>query len=343
MLKFSCDYMEGAHPAILKRLGEINLDKNDGYGYDPYTQMAREKIREACGLPDAEVHLLVGGTQTNTVVLDAILRHNEGVLAAQTGHINVHEAGAIEACGHKVMPVATSNGKILIPELAHHLAELKAEYDVIGWEHYVVPRVLYISFPTELGSLYTLDELHQLRALCDQYHLYLFLDGARLGYGLMSPACDITLHDVARLCDVFYIGGTKVGALFGEAVVVTNPSITIPRALIKQRGAMLAKGWLLGVQFDTLFTDNTYFAIARNAVSQALRLRDALVRKGYRMYLESPTNQQFVVMPNDRMPQLAQEVGFDTISAYDDQHTVIRFCTSWATTAAQIDELVALL
>ena len=343
MLKFSCDYMEGCHPAILRRLEATNLEKNDGYGYDPYTQSAVEKIREACRLPQAEVRLLTGGTQTNTIVLDALLRHNEGVLAAETGHINVHESGAIEACGHKVMAQAAVDGKIDIDLLEKKLAALKAEYDAVGWEHYVVPRVLYVSFPTEMGTLYSRAELERLRSLCDQYGLYFFVDGARLGYGLMSPACDVTLPELARLCDVFYIGGTKVGALFGEAVVVANPALTIPRGLVKQRGAMLAKGWLLGLQFDTLFTDGLYFTIAQNAIIQAQRLREGLAAKGYEMHGESPTNQQFLVLPNDRVETLAREVSFDRFRPVDAGHTLIRLCTSWATTPDQVDQLLQIM
>ena len=343
MINFSCDYMEGAHPAILQRLQEINLDKNTGYGLDEYCESARQRIRQACELSDAEVHFLVGGTQTNMVVLDSLLRFNEGVLAADTGHINVHEAGAIESCGHKVIPFKAVNGKVDIAALEIHLADFKAETDAIGSEHYVVPRVLYISLPTELGTLYSLAELERLRALCDRYRLYLYVDGARLGYGLMSPACDVTLPQLARLVDVFYIGGTKVGALMGEAVVVCNPAITISRGLIKGRGAMLAKGWLLGVQFDTLFTDGRYFTIARQAVEQALRLRKHLEQKGYEIYIDSPTNQQFVVMPTDRLQELSQRVGYDTIAVLDDRRTVVRFCTSWATTPEQMDELISLL
>ena len=335
--------MEGCHPAILRRLAEVNLEKNDGYGYDPYSKSAQDKIRAACQLPDAEVRLLVGGTQTNTIVLDALLRHNEGVMAAATGHINVHESGAIEACGHKVMPQPAVNGKIDLDHLERHLAALKAEYDAVGWEHYVVPKVLYVSFPTEMGTLYSRAELERMRTLCDQYHLYLFIDGARLGYGLMSPACDVTLPELARLCEVFYIGGTKVGAMFGEAVVVTNRELTVSRGLVKQRGALLAKGWLLGLQFDTLMTDGLYFDIARNAITQAMRLRDGLVAKGYRMHGDSPTNQQFFVMPNDRLPALAEQVGFDNFCPVDEHHTLVRLCTSWATTPEQIDQLLQCL
>ncbi len=347
MLKFSCDYMEGAHPEILRQLASINLEKNDGYGLDEYSHRAAGRLRELCNAPEAEVRFLVGGTQANAVVLDSILRFNEGVLAATTGHINVHEAGAIEACGHKVIPVDANNGKIDIESLERRLHLIKAECDVVGWEHYVVPRVLYISFPTEYGSLYTKDELKSLRALCDRYGLYLYADGARLGYGLASPDCDITLPELASLCDVFYLGGTKVGALFGEAVVVTNSSLSVPRGLIKQRGAMLAKGWLLGLQFDTLlssatgkFEDTLYYSISRNAVAMAQRLGEGLIMKGYRKYLDSPTNQQFFIADNAVLPALSRVVAFDSFSAYDETHTVIRFCTSWATTQAQVDELL---
>ena len=335
--------MEGAHPEILKRLLEINTEKNTGYGLDEYCESARRRIREACGCDHAQVHFMVGGTQTNSVVLDALLRFNEGVVAATSGHINVHEAGAIEACGHKVIPMQAVLGKIDIPALEQYLSLMKAETEAVGPEHYVLPRVVYVSQPTELGTLYSLDEMKRLRQLCDDYGLYLYADGARLGYGLASPECDMTLRDVARLCDVFYIGGTKVGAFMGEAVVVTNPQIDIPRGLIKRRGAMLAKGWLLGVQFDTLFTDGLYFTIARNAVDHALRLRKHLESKGYEIYIDSPTNQQFVVMSNEKLAQLATRVGFDTISAYDASRTVVRFCTSWATTTEQIDELISLI
>ena len=341
MLSFACDYMEGAHPAILRRLAEINLDKNTGYGLDPYSNQARQLIRQACGNDQADVHLLVGGTQTNTIIIDAMLRHNEGILAANSGHINVHEAGAIEACGHKVIAMPAQLGKVDIDALERHLATVTAEFNAVGWEHYVIPRALYISLPTEFGTLYTLAELRRLRALCDQYDLYLFVDGARLGYGLMSPSCDVTLQDLAKLVDVFYIGGTKVGALFGEAVVVTNPAIQLTRGLIKSHGALLAKGWLLGVQFATLMSDGLYWDIARNAVDQAMRLRQGMVDKGYELYIDSPTNQQFFVLPNNCVTTLQQSVGIDIIEAADDHHTVIRLCTSWATTSQQIDQLLA--
>ena len=343
MLSFSCDYMEGAHPAILRRLADINLDKNTGYGLDPYCDQARQLIREACGRDDAQVHFLVGGTQTNTVVIDAMLRHNEGILAATTGHINVHEAGAIEACGHKVIGMPSQLGKVDIDALERHMELATAEFNAVGWEHYVIPRALYISLPTELGTLYSLAELRRLRDICDRYNLFLFVDGARLGYSLAAPACDVTLRDLAQLADVFYIGGTKVGALFGEAVVVLNKEIRLTRGLIKHRGAMLAKGWLLGVQFATLMTDGLYWDIARNAVNQALRLRQAMIDKGYQLYIDSPTNQQFFVIDNDRLAVLQQSVGVDIIEPVDASHTIIRLCTSWATTDDQIDQLLSLL
>ncbi len=342
MLRFDSDYMEGCHSAILVKLQEINFDKNTGYGLDPYCDSAKNKIKDACGAPDANVQFLVGGTQTNMIVIDAMLRHNDGIIACDTGHINVHESGAIEGAGHKVIVVKGTLGKIDIPALKTFLKAFYQETNQVGCEHYVMPRAVYVSSPTELGTLYTLDELKQLRQLCDRYGFYLFLDGARLGYGLAAET-DVTLKDIARLTDAFYIGGTKVGALFGEAVVVTNPNIQLTRGLIKHRGAMLAKGWLLGVQFDTLFTDGLYLNIARNAISQAMTLRKELEKKGYKIYINSPTNQQFFVIDNAKMEQLSKQVTFSYITPADPEHSVIRFATSWATTSEQINALVALL
>ncbi len=343
MLRFDSDYMEGCHPAILQKLQEINLDKNVGYGLDPYCESARAKILEACKCPDAQVRLLVGGTQTNMLVIDAMLRSNEGVIATTTGHINVHESGAIEGCGHKVIPVKGVNGKYDMAALKQWLEAFYEETTEVGFEHYVMPRAIYLSNPTELGTIYSLAELEQLRAICDQYGFYLYMDGARLGYGLAAPGNDLTLPDIARLCDAFYIGGTKVGALMGEAVVVTNPGIELTRGLIKHRGAMLAKGWLLGVQFDTLMTGGLYMDISKNAVDQALRLRQAMEQKGYKVYIDSPTNQQFFVLDNEKMAQLSQHVKFDYITPADATHSVVRFATSWATTTEQVDNLMALL
>lgn len=333
---------------ILQRLQSINFDQNTGYGLDEYCESARTKILEACDAPDAAVHFLVGGTQTNMLVIDAMLRHNDGVIAAESGHINVHESGAIEACGHKVIPVKATLGKIDIPSLRQWLEAFYKETTEVGIEHYVMPRAIYISSPTELGTLYTLSELQQLREICDQYGLYLYLDGARMGYGLVAEGSDVTLPDIARLCDAFYIGGTKVGALFGETVVITNPDIEFTRGLIKHRGAMLAKGWLLGIQFDTLFSqgehDLLYLEISRNAVSQAMKLRAALEQKGYQIYIDSPTNQQFAVLDNAKLDALRDEnISFSYISPADESHSVVRFCTSWVTTDAQIEALVKML
>lgn len=340
-LRFNCDYMEGCHPAIMERLLAINLEKNVGYGLDPISQSAQERIRQACGCPEANVQFLVGGTQTNMVLIDAMLRANEGILCAQSGHINVHEAGAIEGSGHKVIGVPATNGKINIDALEQWLTDFEQEATRVGHEHYVVPRAVYVSLPTELGTLYSLAELERLRGICDRYGLLLFLDGARLAYGLASPEADVTLPDVARLTDAFYIGGTKTGALIGEAAVVTNPAIRLTRGLIKHRGAMLAKGWLLGLQFDTLMTDGLWLEIGRNAVEQALALRAALQLKGYEPYILSPTNQQFFIVPSSKLAELdAAGVGYDYISPLDEQRSVMRLCTSWATTDEQVAALL---
>ncbi len=341
MIYFNSDYMEGAHPQILKRLSEINFDKNPGYGHDDYCRSAKEKIRAACKAPNATVRFLVGGTQTNSIVIDAMLSHNEGIISAETGHICNHEAGAVEACGHKVILLEGKEGKLSALTVATYLREF---FSVgYGYEHLVVPKAVYISQSTEYGTIYTHSELQDLREVCDRYGLYLFMDGARLGYALAARHNNLWLPDIARLCDAFYIGGTKVGALFGEAVVITNPSIKLTLGYIKNRGALLAKGWLLGVQFDTLFTDDLYMKIAQNGVDKAIRLRNAIEAKGYPIYLESPTNQQFVVVENSKLAELSKKIGFNPQEAVGKSHTVIRFATSWATTDEQIDELISLL
>lgn len=341
MIYFNSDYMEGAHPEILRRLGEINFDKNVGYGRDKYCESAREKIRLACKSPNANVQFMVGGTQTNAIVIDAMLSHNEGVISVESGHICNHEAGAVEACGHKVIILEGKEGKLSALTLATYLREF---FSVgYGYEHLVVPKAVYISQSTEYGTIYTHNELQDLREVCDRYGLYLFMDGARLGYALAAPHNNLWLPDIARLCDAFYIGGTKVGALFGEAVVITNPQIKLTLGYIKNRCALLAKGWLLGVQFDTLFTNDLYMQISKNAIEKALRLRNALEKKGYPIYLESPTNQIFIVVENSKMRELSKKIGFNPQEAVGKNHTVIRFATSWATTDAQIDELISLL
>ncbi len=338
MLHFDSDYMEGAHPEVMRRLCETNLEQTVGYGCDEYTRVAKTKIKEAIGLPDAEVHFLVGGTQTNATVIDGLLRPHQGVLAAETGHINVHESGAIEATGHKVLTLPQHMGKVKAEEVEAYINNF---YRDETYEHMVAPGMLYISHPTEYGTLYSLAELEALSNVCRRAEIPLYMDGARLGYALASPATDVTLKDIARLCDVFYIGGTKVGALFGEAVVATRPGLlTHFFPLIKQHGALLAKGRLLGVQFDTLFTDNLYVEIASHAIRQAMKLKQAFVSKGYRLHMDSYTNQQFICMPNEQIDRLMQHATFELWGPRGESETVVRFVTSWATTDEAIDKLI---
>lgn len=341
MLAFECDYAEGAHPLILRRLMETNLEQQPGYGADAYCAAAKEKLRTACEAPQADVYFLSGGTQTNQTVISGMLRPYEGVIAAATGHISGHEAGAIEATGHKVLPIPHQDGKLSAQRLKVYLNEFYANE---SHTHMVFPGMVYISHPTEYGTLYTHKELEDLSAVCREYRLPLFLDGARLGYGLVSPGTDVTLPEIARLCDVFYVGGTKVGALCGEAVVF--PRGNAPEhfmTMIKQRGALLAKGRLLGVQFDTLFTDGLYFEISRHAIAMAELLRAALKEKGYRFFIESPTNQIFVIMENERIRELREKVRFEFWERYDENHTVMRFATSWATAPEDVETLIGLL
>lgn len=341
MLSFVCDYLEGAHPKILERLSETNMEQLPGYGSDRYCESAKEKIRAAAGCPEADIYFLAGGTQTNSTVIAGMLRGFEGVVAARTGHINVHESGAVEYTGHKILSLPEQDGKMVPREVRAFLETFFAD---ANREHMVFPGMVYISHPTEYGTLYSLQELTDLSGICREFRIPLFLDGARLGYGLMSRETDVSLPDIARLCDVFYIGGTKVGALCGEAVVF--PRGNAPARFlttIKQHGALLAKGRLLGVQFDTLFTDNLYFKIAGHAIDMAHRLREVLHEKGCRFFLESPTNQQFIILDNKRMDTLAREVGFDFWMALDDRHTVVRFATSWATAPEQVEALRELL
>ena len=341
MLYFESDYMLGAHPAVLEALVRTNMEPATGYGADPFCASAAEKIRAACACPEADVRFLVGGTQTNAVVIDAMLAPWQGVIAAETGHVAAHEAGAIEATGHKVLALPGHAGKLDPAELRAWLARFFAD---ANREHMVEPGLVYISQPTEYGTLYTKAELTALAGLCREYGLSLFLDGARLGYGLMSPASDMTLPDVAALCDVFYIGGTKVGALCGEAVVFPRGNTT-PHFLtqIKRHGALLAKGRLLGVQFDALFTDGLYFRIAKNAADSAEQLRSLLKEKGYDFYVESPTNQQFVLIENNKLPTLEKHVVFSRFEPYDETRTVVRFATSWATRPEDVEALAAYL
>lgn len=341
MLHFECDYTEGAHEAILKRLLETNREPLSGYGQDPYCERAKEKIRAACGCPEAEVFFLVGGTQTNALVISALLQPHEGVIAAKTGHVSIHEAGAIEFTGHKVIELSQENGKLSTAETK---AYLKQFWQDETHEHMAAPGMVYISHPTEYGTLYSLEELQALSSVCRRYQIPLYVDGARLGYGLMSRQTDVTLEQLSELADVFYIGGTKVGALCGEAVVFTKKNA--PKyffSLIKQRGALLAKGRLLGIQFDTLFTDDLYFKISAHAIEMAEQLKEGFAKRGYRFYLDSPTNQQFVILPNVLLSSLRSQVAFSVWEPYDAEHTVVRFATSWATTEEQLAGLWEIL
>lgn len=341
MIYFACDYAEGAHEAILQKFLETNRESTLGYGEDRFCESAKAKIREACGDPTADVFLLTGGTQTNALVISAKLAPWEGVISAETGHINCHEAGAIEYTGHKVFSLPQKDGK-LDPRDVDRL--------VSAWdrdnnrEHMVKPGMVYISHPTEYGTLYTKAELTALSEVCHAHNIPLFLDGARLGYGLMSYASDMDLTDIARLCDAFYIGGTKAGALCGEAVVFPRhgaPSHFF--TTIKQHGALLAKGRLVGIPFDTLFTDGLYWKITRHAIDMAEKLKEMVVRHGYRLALDSPTNQQFVILENEQMKSLAEKVAFSVWEPYDETHTVVRFCTSWATTEEDLAALEEIL
>lgn len=330
--------MEGAHPEVMKRLMETNLEQTVGYGSDDYTKQAKELIKKALGTEDVDVHFLVGGTQTNSTVIDALLSNHEGVLAAETAHINVHESGAIESCGHKVLTLPAHDGKLSPAEVDAYIKNFYADET---YEHMVAPGMVYISFPTEYGTLYTKQELQQLHAICQEADIPLYIDGARLGYALASDACDITLEDLPTLCDAFYIGGTKVGALFGECVVARKGLLKHFFPLIKQHGALLAKGRLLGIQFGTLFTDGLYLKIARHAVDMAMMLKEGFVSKGYQLYLDSPTNQQFFVLPNDVMDRLAEICTFEVWGTRGETHTTVRFVTSWATRQENVEALIA--
>ena len=341
MLSFESDYIEGAHPKILEALTKTNMECLSGYGADAYTKSAREKIAAACSLPDAQIAFLTGGTQTNQIVIDTMLHQYEGVVAAQSGHVSVHEAGAIEFTGRKVLTLPAHNGKIDTAELDSYITDF---YNDGNHEHMVFPGMVYISHPTEYGTLYSKKELTEISTTCRKHKIPLFLDGARLGYGLMSKQTDLTMADIAELCDVFYIGGTKVGALCGEAVVFTKKNMPLHfEHLVKKHGALLAKGRLLAIQFDTLFTDDLYFEISRNAIERAEELKNLFIKKGYKFFIDSPTNQQFVILENEKLKELQKNVKFSFWEKYDETHTVVRFATSWATTSEKIAELEKLL
>lgn len=333
--------MEGAHPQILKRLMETNLVKTPGYGLDDYSKSAKEKIRDACKAPDAEVFFLVGGTQTNVTMIDAILKSYEGVIAADTGHVSVHEAGAIEFGGHKVLTLPHHNGKINVRQIETLLDDYQND---ANRDHMVMPGMVYLSHPTEYGTLYSKAELREISALCRSRNIPLYLDGARLAYALACPRNEITLADIAELCDAFYIGGTKCGALFGEAVVIPKAG-WLPHlfTIIKQHGALLAKGRMLGIQFDELFTDYLYGRVGVPAIQAADRIRQILIQKGYTLCFDSPTNQVFCIIENTEMEQLAKKVEFGFWEKYDDSHTIIRFATSWATKMEDVEALCTVL
>jgi len=336
MLSFECDYNTGCHPKILERLAETNLTPMPGYGTDEFCESARRKILMSCGCPDGEVHFLVGGTQTNAVVISAYLRRYEGVIAAETGHIAVHEAGAIEYTGHKVLTLPEHDGKIDPAELRDYLRTFYADDN---HDHCVFPGMVYISHPTEYGTLYTKSELTALHGICAEYNLPLFLDGARLGFGMASPQTDVTLADIAALTDVFYIGGTKMGALCGEAVVFPKKAPPHFMTMVKQQGALLAKGRLLGVQFDVLFTDDLYMEIGRHTIAMTEKLKEVFARRGYRFFRHSPTNQQFIVLTDEQAERLGEKVRFSFWERVDDGHIAVRFAAGWSTTEAEIEAL----
>jgi len=337
MICFHNDYSEGCHESVLKRLMETNLEQTGGYGVDPYCEAAAKKIRDLCSNDNLAVHFLVGGTQTNLTVIDAALRAHQGVVCAQTGHIHVHETGAVEATGHKVLAIPSQDGKITAKQVEELVRDHRTNE---AMEHTVQPKMVYISNPSELGTTYSLAELEALSAVCHENALYLFMDGARLGYGLAASDCDVTLPDIARLCDAFYIGGTKQGALCGEAVVISEPAIAEDfRYMIKQHGGMLAKGRLLGLQFDTLLKDDLYFALSRKANAMADRIRSVLGELGYRLYVPGTTNQIFVILPETVLEQIAKDFTFTTECRIDAQHRAVRFCTSWATQEQNVEAL----
>ena len=341
MLAFENDYSHGCHPALLQRLAETNLEPLTGYGQDGYTRSAAEKIRDACGCPEAEVYFIFGGTQTNQLVIDTMLPSWGAVLSCETGHIGTHESGAVEFTGHKVVTLPAHDGKLDAAEADRYLTDLKENN---GYGQLAEPALVYISFPTEFGTLYSKEELRALRAVCDRHAIGLYLDGARLGYGLASPACDVTLPELAALCDAFYIGGTKVGALCGEAVVFPRHAPAHFYASMKQHGAMQAKGRLIGVQFDRLFTDGLYLDLSRRAIEMAELLKQAVTEAGLRLDPVSPTNQQFAVMTRAQMQWLqARDVKLLYWDTRPDGNVTVRLTTSWATAPEDIAALGALL
>lgn len=335
---FESDYNNGCLPEILRRLSETNDEKTSGYGFDPYTERAKDRIRKACDMTEAEVHFLVGGTQTNATAIDSLLQGCEGVLSVDTGHINVHESGAVEAFGHKVLVLSgIAGGKMAASQIDDYMRKFLADET---YPHMVQPGMVYITLPTELGALYSRKELAEIYTVCQQYGLRLYVDGARLGYGLMAEGNDIDLPFLAHHCDAFYIGGTKVGALLGEALVYTNTRA--PKyifTIIKRHGALLAKGRVLGLQFDTLFTDDLYFRVSRHAIDMAQALRKVFAKHGLSLGIDSPTNLQFVILSKEQKQQLAEEIAFEIWEPLPNDHLLCRFVTCWATTEADIAAL----
>ncbi|MDD6560357.1 MAG: aminotransferase class V-fold PLP-dependent enzyme [Lactimicrobium massiliense] len=340
-IMMASDYQCGAYPTILEAMAKTNLQARVGYGLDEICERAKDRIRKACGCDTAEVEFLSGGTQANAVVIGALLKSYQGVISADSGHVSVHEAGAIEHGGHKVLPIKGSMGKIS----AQQIETLMQDYQNDGnHDHIVMPGMVYLSQPTEFGTLYSRKELEEISAVCHRYHLPLYVDGARLAYALAAKVNDVTLPDLARLCDVFYIGGTKCGAFIGEAVVIPDPHL-IPHffTIIKQDGALLAKGWLLGIQFDELFKDDLYMHIGKNAVQYAEQIKQELVKDGYSLYFDSPTNQIFFVIANDKLETLGQKAVYSYMEKYDETHTVIRFATSWSTAKEDVEKLCQII
>ena len=341
MISFECDYNNGAHPKVLENLVKYNDAKPTPYGFDEFSERAKQRIREAIGMPDAQIFFLTGGTQTNATTIDSMLYQYEGVICVGSGHINVHEAGAVEFTEHKIITITDNNGKMEAKTLDKYLDDYMHDGNK---DHAVHPGLVYVTFPTELGTLYTAKELNDLYQVCQQYEIPLYIDGARLGYGLMADDCDITLPYLARHCDVFYIGGTKIGALCGEAVVFTNRQAHKHFFSIqKQHGAVIAKGALIGLQFEALFTDDLYFKLSRHAIEMAMQMKQIFQEKGCEFFIDSPTNQQFVILPNETVERLAGHIEFTHWGKADIHHTICRFVTSWATTQEEIDELKRLL
>lgn len=341
MYRFECDYSESCHPAILDYLAETNLIQTPGYGEDHFCEAAKELIRKECALSpeECDIHFMIGGTQTNLTVIASLLRPYQGVVTAASGHINVHETGAVEATGHKVLAIPSNDGKLTAAMVQD---VYNAYHEDVTKEHIVQPAMVYISWPTETGLLYTKEELCDLSACCHKLGWPLYLDGARMGYGLMSSACDLSLADIARLCDVFYIGGTKQGFLMGEALVFTDPELSIGyRSMMKNRGGMLAKGRLLGIQFQAMFQDGLYFQIAKQADQYAMQIKTAFEEKGCKFLYPSMTNQQFPILPDAWLKELEKDFAFSFWQRMDAEHSAVRFCTSWATQQEAIEKLLA--